>query len=101
MRDRFCWEGSWKGRYWEGRIPPAWRLDALLSALADILTTQARYEEAEKLLRRLLDLAGFANAKVQAAARLAKVLRKMGRADEADEIESDAATDLYRELRGD
>ena len=97
-----CYGRYWEGRYWEGRIPPARQLDALLSALADMLTAQARYEEAEKLLRRLLDLASDnANVKVQAAGSLATVLRRMGRADEANEIESNALTELYRELRGD
>ena len=62
----------------------------------------AALEEAEKLLRRLLDLeSGGANAKLQAAHRLAAVLRKMGRADEADRLVDDALTGLYRELRGD
>jgi tetratricopeptide (TPR) repeat protein len=88
----------WEGRYWEGRIPPARQLEALLSALADMLATQARYEEAEKLLRRLLNDGVY---KDQAVHGLATVLRKMGRADEANEIESDAMTDLYRTLRGD
>ena len=97
VRER-CWGRYWEGRYWEGRIPPARQLDAVLSALADMLTKQARYEEAEKLLRRLLDLA---SDKVGAAHHLAVVLRKMDRADEANEIESDALTDLYKTLRGD
>jgi tetratricopeptide (TPR) repeat protein len=102
VRESCCGRHYWEGRYWEGRIPPARQLDAVLSALADMLTKQARYDEAEKLLRRLLDLASDnANVKVQAAGNLATVLRKMGRANEADEIESDALTDLYRELRGD
>jgi tetratricopeptide (TPR) repeat protein len=88
----------WEGRYWEGRIPPARQLDAVLAALADTLMKQAQYEEAEKPLRRLLDLA---IDKVGAANNLAVVLRKMGRADEANEIESDALTDLHKSLRGD
>ena len=63
-----------------------------------MLTTQARYEEAEKLLRRLLDDAVY---KDPAIYRLATVLRKMGRGDEANELERDALTDLYRTWRGD
>ena len=102
VRESCCEGRYWEGRYWEGRIPPARQLDAVLSALADMLTKQARYEEAEKCLRRLLDLASdHANAKVQAAGNLAAVLRKMGRAEEADELESDALTDLYRSWRDD
>jgi tetratricopeptide (TPR) repeat protein len=97
-----CRGRYWEGRYWEGRIPPPRQLEALLSALADLLSKQARYEEAEKPLRRLLDLASDnANVKVQAAGGLATVLRKMGRAEEADELESDALTDLYKSWRGD
>lgn len=98
MRDRCHGSSYWVGRYWEGRIPPARQLEALLSALADMLTRQARYEEAEKLLRRLLDDGVY---KDQAVYGLAAVLRKMGRADEANEIESDAMTELYRTWRGD
>jgi tetratricopeptide (TPR) repeat protein len=98
VRESCSGSSYWEGRYWEGRIPPPWQLNTVLSALADVLTKQARYEEAEKLLRRLLDLA---LDKTGAAHHLAVVLRKMGRADEANEIESDALTDLYRTLRGD
>jgi tetratricopeptide (TPR) repeat protein len=98
VREDCSWERYWKGRYWEGRIPPNGQLETVLSALADLLTKQGRYEEAEKHLRRLLDLAVD---KAGAAGKLAAVLRKMGRAEEADEIESDALTDFYRWYRGD
>ena len=92
------WEGHYReGRYWEGRK----LINSALSALADLLTAQARYEEAEKLLRRLL---GRAENKSIAAGNLGAVLRKMGRANEADEIERDVDEELtafYKTWRGD
>jgi len=71
----------------------------LLFALGTICTKQGRYEEAERFLRRCMEMSDEKDMAVADA--LAEVLRKTGREREAFEISNGASLAFYRAHRGD